>query len=197
MLLHTPQAPDTRDAFGRGEHARRRPRAVGRPSSSPTGAGRSVLDRGGDVGAVIGVLRSLEPLDREVLVLRYRDRLSIARIAALTETTVGSVHQRLRRGALAVEDGAGPSGTIDLGGRAAADDDDATHEDLRLGITPQLAARIRAAVVADPSTLSTPGRRPRRRLVAEEWLRRRLPQLTALGGIGAAGLLAAVAIAGG
>lgn len=156
---------------------------------------RTVLRRGGDQAEVRDVLRRLGPLDREVVVLRYRDRLSLDAIASLTESTVGAVHQRLRRGALAVEDAMGPS--IDVTLTAADDrDEESAIEDLRLGITPQLAARLRRAVVTGDLSVLSRVTTHRRRLRVEAWLRHRVPPLATLVLVALGGLLTAVALGG-
>lgn len=157
------------------------------------GAGTTaLLDRGvGDADAVRAALRELEPLDREVVVLRYRHLLGLDSIASLTGSTRGAVIQRLRRVALAVERAVGSSvALVATGGTVASPlDEDEAVEDARIGVTPQLAARLHRAVTTGEVPVVDRVATDRRRLAARAWLHRHAGQLLTVVVTGSGALL--------
>ena len=99
------------------------------------------------VAEVRAAITQLPPVERDLLVLRYRDDLDIEALAARTQVDPGRVRRWLHHAAWVVEDLAGPASLEDrvprmLGGRPLH----LVEEDAALGITPQLAARLSAAV---------------------------------------------------
>lgn len=134
---------------------------------------------------VLAVVRSLDPLDQEVVVLRYGELMTLEDVARCTESTTGRVLQRLRRVAVATADevahdaGAAPQ-------MLTARDEDEAVEDLRIGITPQMAWRLRRAAASGELVAPARVRAHRHQLLTLAWLHRH-----------AVGLLGVVAAAGG
>lgn len=93
------------------------------------------------VRAAIG---RLSPAERDLLVLRFRDGLATAELAAATGTSAATVERRLHHAAWVVEDVAGPSALRQ--GPPRPRPTDLVVEEAAMGITPLLAARLVAAV---------------------------------------------------
>lgn len=100
-----------------------------------------------DCERVRAAIARLAPAARDLLVLRFRDGLSTAELAAVAGTSVATVERRLHHAAWTVEDGAGPGDPAMLTGRQrVARPAELVVEDAAVGITPLLAARLTAAV---------------------------------------------------
>lgn len=105
-----------------------------------------------DVERVRAAIAHLPPVERDLLVLRFRDGLDLEGLAAATETDTAVVQRRLHHAAWVVEDLAGPlplqpweDGPRPLRGRPSH----MVEEEAGVGITPLLAARLAAAVEGD------------------------------------------------
>lgn len=97
-----------------------------------------------DGDRVRAAFASLSPQEHRVLVLRFRDDHGLAQIAEQLGTDRDQVRRHLHHAGWMVEDLAGAA-TVPAGGWAARPSE-LVEEEAAAGITPGLAARIRAAV---------------------------------------------------
>jgi hypothetical protein len=105
-----------------------------------------------DTERVLAAIARLTPMDRDLVVLRFRNDSTMAELAAATGASTAVVQQRLHRSAWLVEDAVGPmpaghqrTAVLGVLGRPI----ELVEEEALLGITPVLAARLVAAVGGD------------------------------------------------
>lgn len=105
-----------------------------------------------DAVLVRAAIARFAPVDRDLLVMRFRDDLPLDDLAAHTGLSPAQVQQRLHRAAWVVEDAVGP---MPLGAERAAAlgatprPVELAEQEAALGITPVLAARFVAAVAGE------------------------------------------------
>lgn len=156
-----------------------------------TAAAAATSAAGADAVAVLDAVAALGPLDREALLLRFRDHASVADVATRTGTTPAMAAVRIRRAARSVEAvvGSEPVAALDASGRRTAEE---VLDDARLGITPSFGERLDRALRLGAAT-----RRPSTPLERlAERVRRQARQLEVLGAIGTLALATAIGLAG-